>query len=119
MGAHSVTPPLGVTWFVQAEPVMPRVDVSRWLVIDCRAMTRGCKRQIVRLVKRLPSGTVDEVLEISAPDDTGPGRAVWSQRVRGTTRVEPVRDEIVRTQALFTVRVRNAHLSGMREEPRP
>jgi hypothetical protein len=71
----------------------------------------------VRLVKRLPSGTVDEVLVISPPTETGPGRAVWSQRVRGTTRLEPVREEIIRTHALYAARVRNAHLYQMREEP--
>ncbi len=70
----------------------------------------------MRLVKRLPSGTVDEMIDISPPNENGPGDCLWAQRVRGTTRLETARQETIRTQARYAAIIRDARFAGMKVE---
>ncbi|OHB73586.1 MAG: hypothetical protein A2V70_01180 [Planctomycetes bacterium RBG_13_63_9] len=70
----------------------------------------------MRLVKRLPSGTVDEMIDITPPNSNGPGDCLWAQRVRGTTRLETARKETIRTQARFNAIVRDVRFAGWKVE---
>ncbi len=70
----------------------------------------------MHLVKRLPSGTIDEVLDITEPTAEGPGKAVWYQRRQGTVRLELVRQLDVPTVAHYACRLRDAHMAGMKRE---